>query len=113
MRIEDVAGTKTSVFTGCFSEDYKMLYSKDPERLTGYGTTGIFDTMLANKLSWFFDFTGNSVTLDTACSSSLIAFDLGCQNLLSGESDMVRISGEFKIFRRCPNVLNLERDSGL
>lgn len=90
MKIEDVAGSNTSVFVGCFSDDYKSLNSRDPERLAQYTTTGIFDCMLANRLSWFYNFTGNSVTLDTACSSSLIALDLACQGLLAGESDMVR-----------------------
>jgi acyl transferase domain-containing protein len=90
MKIEEVAGSNTSVFVGCLSDDYKTLNSKDPERLAQYATTGVLDSMLANRLSWFYNFTGNSVTLDTACSSSLIALDLACQGLLTGESDMVR-----------------------
>lgn len=50
--------------------------------------TGASHSMLSNRLSWFYDLKGSSVTLDTACSSSLVGLHLGCQSLLHGESDM-------------------------
>lgn len=46
--------------------------------------------MNANRISWFFNFTGSSVNVDTACSSSLIALDLACKGLINGETNMVR-----------------------
>ena len=53
--------------------------------------------MLANRLSWFFNFRGTSVNLDSACSSSLLAVHLACQDLRAGSSSMVRISVFFYI----------------
>ena len=87
--MEDVSGSKTSVYTGCFTDDYRLMYSKDPERFSQYGGTGVSASLLANRLSWFFNFTGTSANVDSACSSSLVALDLACQSLISGESNMV------------------------
>ena len=55
-----------------------------------YKATGTALSMLANQLSWFFDFKGASIALDSACSSSLNALHLACQSLRCGDSSMVR-----------------------
>jgi acyl transferase domain-containing protein len=47
--------------------------------------------MLANRISWFFDLTGPSITLDSACSSSLMALDFACQGLRCEDTNMVNI----------------------
>jgi acyl transferase domain-containing protein len=46
-------------------------------------------SMLANRVSWFYNFTGPSMNIDSACSSSLSALHIACQDLLSGTSKMV------------------------
>lgn len=43
--------------------------------------------MMSNRLSWFYDLRGASLTLDTACSSSLVALSLACQNIRNSRSD--------------------------
>lgn len=43
---------------------------------------------LASRLSYKLNLRGPSMTVQTACSTSLVAIHLGCQSLLSGESDM-------------------------
>ncbi|KAI9640546.1 hypothetical protein NHQ30_010844 [Ciborinia camelliae] len=91
--LEDVNNSNTSVFTGCFSDDYRLMYAKDPEQFSQYGGTGIANSLLANRLSWFYNFSGTSMNVDTACSSGLIALDLACHNLLNGESDMAMVAG--------------------
>lgn len=58
-----------------------------------YTGTGGAPSMLSNRLSWFFDLRGPSLTLDTACSSSMVALDLACQALQSGQSDMGLVGG--------------------
>lgn len=92
---EGMAGTRTCVFVGEFALDYKLLLLSPLQReLIGAHTcTGSFATMIANRISHWFDLRGPSVTLDTACSSSLVAVHLACQSLWSGESDYAVVGG--------------------
>ena len=85
-------GTKTSVHVGCLLQEYSQISQRDSEMPGNYqivGSSGL--AMLANRLSWFYDFTGPSMTIDTACSGSLLAMHLACQDLLSGSVDMVSL----------------------
>jgi acyl transferase domain-containing protein len=69
-----------------------MIYVKDPELPIRHAATGKAASMLANKISWFFDFRGPSIRIDTACSASLNALHLARQSLQTGESDMVNLT---------------------
>jgi acyl transferase domain-containing protein len=59
-----------------------------------YEGTGNGAALISNRISWFFDLKGPSLSLDTACSSSLVALHLACQSLRSGESKTVRFYPE-------------------
>ena len=48
---------------------------------------------IANRVSYFFNFHGPSLTLDTACSSSLIALHLACSSIASGECKLALAGG--------------------
>jgi len=87
--MESVVGTKSCVYVGTSSRDYEALLLRDPESPAKYLGTGIGTSMLANRISWFFDLRGPSVALDTACSSGLSALHLACQSLRSHESSLV------------------------
>lgn len=50
---------------------------------------GSIKSILANRVSWFYDLQGPSVVVDTACSSSLVALHQACQTLHNGDADMV------------------------
>lgn len=90
--MEQAYGTRTAVYSGSMADDYKHLIIHDAENMPKYAATGVCMNMVANRLSWFFNFHGPSVNLDSACSSSLMALDLACQGLRSRDSDMVRTS---------------------
>lgn len=81
-------GAKTSVHVGSFMRDYDIMLARDPEMLSKYKSTGNGFSLLANRISWFYNFRGPSISLDTACSSSLTALHLACQSLRMGETNM-------------------------
>jgi hypothetical protein len=87
--MESVIGSKTSVFIGNFTREYEIFYARDPEQHYKYLATCTGAAMFSNRLSWFYDFAGPSLTIDTAYSSSLNALHLRAQSLRSGESNMV------------------------
>lgn len=86
------AGTLTGVYVGCFTADYNDITVKDLDLPSKYAATGTVASMLSNRVSWFYDFRGPSLTIDTACSSSLVAAHEACMSLKLGEIDMVGVS---------------------
>ncbi|KAI9644954.1 hypothetical protein NHQ30_006989 [Ciborinia camelliae] len=79
--LEVVIGSKTSVYTGCFTTDWRDMYAKDPDQWPSYAATGVTAlSMCANRISWFFNLRGASANVDTACSSSLAI--VGAGNLM-------------------------------
>ena len=54
---------------------------------------GNAETMAANRLSYFFNMSGPSVTYNTACSSSLVAIHGAVQAIQSGECDWAIAGG--------------------
>ena len=88
-----LAETRTGVFAGACSPEYWQLATADLTAVDAWSGTGGALSIIANRLSYFFDLRGPSVTVDTACSSSLVAVHLACQSLRSGESDMALAAG--------------------
>lgn len=91
--ISKLQGSKTGVWVGHFTSDYKELLYRDPDGAPPYAATSLQKTSLANRISWLWDLRGPSFTLDTACSSSLVALHVACQSLRMGESDMAIVGG--------------------
>ncbi|WXB20297.1 SDR family NAD(P)-dependent oxidoreductase [Pendulispora albinea] len=88
-----LAGSATGVFVGVSLSDYAGLQFADLTRLDAYAGSGSAPCIVANRLSYFGDFRGPSMTIDTACSSSLVAIHGACQSLRSGESDLALAGG--------------------
>jgi phthiocerol/phenolphthiocerol synthesis type-I polyketide synthase A len=85
--------TLTGVFTGACAGEYGYLASTDFCQVDAYSGTGGALSILANRVSYFFDLRGPSVTVDTACSSSLVAVHLACQSLRTGDSTLAIAAG--------------------
>lgn len=93
LSVESVAGTDTGCYVGCFTRDYHEMLMGDVESSPKYSVTGTGLSLLSNRLSWYYDLKGPSMTLDTACSSSLVSLHLACQSLRMGESKMAMVCG--------------------
>ncbi|MCV7176813.1 polyketide synthase Pks13 [Mycolicibacterium sphagni] len=86
-------GSDVAVYIGATNHDYQFLAVADPTTAHPYAITGTVSSIIANRVSYFFDFRGPSVAVDTACSSSLVAAHQGVQALRSGEADMALVGG--------------------
>ncbi|KXH57054.1 fatty acid synthase S-acetyltransferase [Colletotrichum nymphaeae SA-01] len=93
LTLKELQGSKTGVWMGHFTSDYKEMLYRDPDGAPPYAATSLQKTSLANRISWLWDLRGPSLTLDTACSSSLVALHLACQSLRIGECDMAIVGG--------------------
>ncbi|KAJ6784445.1 hypothetical protein PWT90_10163 [Aphanocladium album] len=91
--LDKAAGTQTGVYMGCFGYDYHDITNKDLDIPSKYAALGPTAHMLANRVSWFYDFRGPSMTIDTACSSSLVAAHEACMSLKLGEISMAVVGG--------------------
>ncbi|WP_374693853.1 polyketide synthase Pks13 [Gordonia rubripertincta] len=92
----DLKGGQVGVFIGSSTNDYQMLAVSDPEgagETAAYALTGTSTSIVAGRVSYYFDFRGPSVALDTACSSSLVAVHQAVRSLRSGESDVALAGG--------------------
>eukprot|EP01038_Epipyxis_sp_PR26KG_P009638 gene9638-12977_t len=88
-----IKGSNTGVYVGnCFS-DYHNGIVQNISSVNGYENVGSATSMSANKISYFFDLTGPSLSIDTACSSSLVALDRACQDISNGIIDRAIVGG--------------------
>ncbi|MEO8815221.1 MAG: polyketide synthase Pks13, partial [Mycobacterium sp.] len=86
-------GELVGVYIGSSLNDYSFLAMSDPSMAHPYAITGTASSIIANRVSYFYDFRGPSVAVDTACSSSLVAAHTGVQALRSGECSVAVVGG--------------------
>ena len=91
--IESLQGTNTGVYVGVMCNDYEAMLLRDFQSIPTYHATGIARSILSNRISYFFDWHGPSMTIDTACSSSLVAVHLAVQALRAGDSHVALACG--------------------
>jgi acyl carrier protein len=90
---ESLRQTQTGVFAGACAGEYGYLAATDLSQVDAWSGTGGALSIIANRLSYFFDLRGPSVTVDTACSSSLVAVHLACRHCQLEQSE-----GDFRRF---------------
>ncbi|WP_414687373.1 polyketide synthase Pks13 [Mycobacterium sp.] len=89
----NLRGESVGVYVGTSVMDYSYLAMSDPTVAHPYAITGTASSIVANRVSYFFDFHGPSVAVDTACSSSLVATHQAVQALRNGECDVAVAGG--------------------
>ncbi|KAI9768100.1 MAG: putative Hybrid PKS-NRPS biosynthetic cluster [Geoglossum simile] len=93
LTIEGLQGSQTAVYVGLMCADYADLLSRDTGFCPTYSASGTARSIMSNRVSYFFDWHGPSMTIDTACSSSLVAVHHAVQVLRSGESRVAVAAG--------------------
>jgi acyl transferase domain-containing protein/acyl carrier protein len=80
-------GSDTGVFIGVSTSDYGtiQLQRANWNEIDVHTNSGISLSIASNRVSYFLDFHGPSMSIDTACSSALVAVDLACRSLWLGE----------------------------
>ncbi|MGW0039608.1 polyketide synthase Pks13 [Gordonia sp. NPDC003376] len=93
----DLKGGQVGVFVGTSTNDYQLMAAlglgEGSDETAAYALTGTATSIIANRVSYFFDFHGPSVAIDTACSSSLVAVHQAVRSLRSGESEVALAGG--------------------
>ena len=92
---EQIYGSKTGVFIGAFDLDNKLiqLSSDNLDNVNSFTATSSTMTIISNRISYVFDFSGPAITMDTACSSSVVATHVAVQNLRNGDCDVALVGG--------------------
>ncbi|MCK9396268.1 MAG: phosphopantetheine-binding protein, partial [Methylobacter sp.] len=90
---DSLAGSNTGVFIGASGSDYARLLDQSRGPVDAHYGTGNSMAVLANRISYFYDFHGPSLLLDTACSSSLVAVHKAVQSIQTGESSQALVGG--------------------
>jgi acyl transferase domain-containing protein len=96
--LSELKGSSTGVFVGQMTDDYRDMVLHDFDSHPRYAATGTSRSILANRVSYAFDWKGPSLNTDTACSSSLVALHQAVQALRSGECDMAVVAGANLVF---------------
>lgn len=91
--MEQLRGSPTAVFVGCMSFDYQFVAIRGIDSLPQYHATGAAMSILANRVSYFYDWRGPSAAIDTACSSSLVALHQAVAALRNGDATMAVAAG--------------------
>ncbi len=92
-RASELAGSRTGVFMGVCHWDYAELAEKHLATVDAYTPTGIAFSIIANRVSHFFDFRGPSITNDTACAASMTSLYEAVRALQDGTCDMALAGG--------------------
>ncbi|RYP35294.1 hypothetical protein DL767_003882 [Monosporascus sp. MG133] len=93
LRLQELRGSDTAVYVGLMTHDFEVTKYHDLQHTGTYLVTGAASSIMSNRLSYFFDWRGPSMTLDTACSSSLVAVHEAVQQLRSGASKLAVAAG--------------------
>lgn len=80
------------VYVGVMYEEYQLYAAQEQDRGNMVAVNGT-PASIANRVSYYCNFHGPSMSVDTMCSSSLTAIHLACQSIKNGECDTAIAGG--------------------
>ncbi|HXH09318.1 MAG TPA: SDR family NAD(P)-dependent oxidoreductase [Alphaproteobacteria bacterium] len=86
-------GSNTGVFIGACHFEYRQLLEEQGLSAEALAATGTSGSILANRLSYFYNLHGPSMLVDTACSSSLMAVHEAVRALRDGSCAQALVGG--------------------
>lgn len=92
---DTMIGSRTGVYIGKDGTNYsyyRLCSARDPMQLTGS-----WESLIASRISYLYDFKGPCMIVDTACSAGLISVHMAAQALIAGECDYA-IAGGVNLF---------------
>ena len=89
---ENNMGGNVGVFVGATFSDYHLYGVEEQLKGNMIALSGS-NSSIANRVSYYFDFTGPSIAIDTMCSSSLTAIHLACNSIYQNECKMAIAGG--------------------
>lgn len=95
--LRSIAGVEAGVFIGASNSEFGQF--EHLSDITAHAGTGLANSIIANRISYFLDLVGPSITVDTACSSALVAVHLACQSLASRECSLALAGGVNALLR--------------
>ncbi|MEU0545080.1 acyltransferase domain-containing protein, partial [Nocardia sp. NPDC005978] len=93
MRPQELAGRRVGVYIGAMDEGEVRSLGGPGSYSSVYRHVGAARSVIANRISYFFDFVGPSLTIDTGQSSSLVAVHTACAALRSGAIEFAVAGG--------------------
>lgn len=92
---KSVDGSDTGVFIGYSpgEHNYQNLMEEYDKEMYEKNIAGTVNSVIASRISYYFNLKGPALMIDSACSSSLSAVHAACQSLLSGECKMAFAGG--------------------
>jgi PfaD family protein len=90
---KELRGSMVGVYIGVCNFDYNAMLEKSLQNIQGHLSTGVYNTIIANRISYQFDFKGPSMPIDTACSSSLVAIHEAVNSLSRGDCSSALVGG--------------------
>lgn len=103
-RLDQLQGSSTGVFCGYMNSDWTRIVAADMEAVPPLMASGMACSILSNRISYFFDWHGPSLTLDTACSGSLVALHLAAEALRKGDCSMALAAGSSLMLVPDPSI---------
>ncbi|MEV7019825.1 beta-ketoacyl synthase N-terminal-like domain-containing protein [Streptomyces sp. NPDC093991] len=89
----ELSGSRTGCYMAATGNDYALLQARADARQIPYSLVGHSMSLIANRISSWFDWHGPSTVLDTACSGSLVALVKACRDLRAGVCDAAVVGG--------------------
>ncbi|XP_041972222.1 fatty acid synthase-like [Aricia agestis] len=90
---EELSGKKVGVFVGnCYSE-YQLTVFYVSGSKSGLGLPGCSRSMIANRISYYLNLKGPSVSIDESCCSSTAALEMAYDAIVRGECESAFVGG--------------------